>query len=379
MDPTLLAFMSSISSLFGAPANARRAHTQQQFNQGQSQANPFGISSPFGNLGFAGNQAFFSPGAQQQGLMDLITQQGQNFLQTPADLSGVQNLVGQQNQFLQQPVSNTAFGTLGGLSSQAGQLGNMFAGNVQAGPQFGLQPQQQQLFGAGQNFLNQAQDQSGLIQQNLDAARALAAPQEQRQREQLQESIFGSGRHAVSGGGQQDFLQLLNDQSLADVARVGQAQQLGLQQQGQLASQGLNAFQQGGGLFGQATNRGTQSFANQLAGLTGQQQFGAGLEGQQFGQNMQQLLTGQTAGQQRLQNAINLFGLGEGAMESRFGMGQEALASTLGPQELMQQLFLGSLGADAQRIGAQSEFADANARLVEMRNSNSGFLGGLFG
>jgi hypothetical protein len=168
--------------------------------------------------------------------------------------------------------------------------------------------------------------------------------------------------------------------------RVLGAQQLGLQQQGQLAGQGLSAFGQGTGLFGASQAAGAQNFGQQLQGLAGQQGIGMGTEQLGFSQALQGLQQNQSAGQQRLQNAMNLFGLGsEQFQQGQQGRRQDFLAGLQGQeglnqqQQLMQQLFLGSLGADAQRIGAQADFSRANTDLVAQRAENTGFLSGLFG
>jgi hypothetical protein len=105
-----------------------------------------------------------------------------------------------------------------------------------------------------------------------------------------------------------------------------------------------------------------------------------------FSQALQGLQQNQSAGQQRLQNAMNLFGLGsEQFQQGQQGRRQDFLTGLQGQeglnqqQQLMQQLFLGSLGADAQRIGAQADFSRANTDLVAQRAENTGFLSGLFG
>jgi hypothetical protein len=396
-DMTFGGIIGDLETLFGNPAASRMARTQQQFNQQQSQANPFGFSGPMGSLAFQGNQGIFSPNPQQAAFNQMMQQQAGGFLQGQPQFQnqdfstalGQNNLTGAMqgaNQVLGQQAGSTAFGGLGGLNQQSQQLGNLFGGNIAQGPQFGRQGEQNFLFNQGANFLNQAGNQQGLIQQNLDASRALAAPFEERQRNALQESIFGNRRSAVSGGGQRDFGDLLNDQGQADAMRVLGAQQLGLQQQGQLAGQGLSAFGQGTGLFGASQAAGAQNFGQQLQGLAGQQGIGMGTEQLGFSQALQGLQQNQSAGQQRLQNAMNLFGLGsEQFQQGQQGRRQDFLAGLQGQeglnqqQQLMQQLFLGSLGADAQRIGAQADFSRANTDLVAQRAENTGFLSGLFG
>jgi hypothetical protein len=349
------------------------AHTQQSFNQQQSQFNPFGFSGPGGGVQFIGNQGFGTQSQEQQGLTGATQAGTLGFLEGAqnVDLSSLGPAFNNAQNILSQQAGDTAFGNLGGQAAQAGLLSNLFAGQAAQGPQ---DIGQQFLFGQGQNFLNQAGDQSGLIQQSLDASRALAAPFEQQQRVSAQNSIFNRTGGATTGS-RREFADLLNSQSTVDQQRIMDAQQLGLGQQQRLGNLGISSFGQGANLFGQSQGQ----FNNQLNALATQQNFGAGVEGQAFQQMMQALGQNQTAGQSRLQNAMSMFGLGEATAQDRFQTGLAGQGALDQTQGLMQQLFLGAMGADADRISAQADFAPSNADLVQQRgDAKKGFFSSLF-
>jgi hypothetical protein len=274
---------------------------------------------------------------------------------------------------LGQQQGSNAFGGLGGLFNQSAGLAQGFGQNVARGPQDISGGGQNFLFGQGANFLNQAGNQNQLIQQQLDASRQLAAPFEQRQLINAQDSIFGRTGGGTTGA-RQEFADILNSQNMSDQQRILNAQQTGLAQQGQLGNLGMQAFGQGTNLFGQNLN----AFGQQMQGFGQTAGMARGLEGQQFGQNLQAAGFNQSAGQNRLQNAMNMFSLGENTSANRFQQGLQGQGSLNDQQALMQQLFLGSLGADADRIGAQADFADANANLVDQRSQNTGFFSSLF-
>jgi len=381
MDPVTLALiMANLGGLFGDQASGRIARTQQGFNQDQSQFNPMGFSGPGGGINFGpgGATAFQTPGAAD--LSQGIQQAGTGFAQGAG--TARQDLMGfaggalqNQDQILSQQMGNTAFGGLGGLANLGGAGANFFGGQAGQGFQDQSGGAQNFLFGQGAGLLNQAGQTSGLVQQNLDASRALAAPFEQRQRLAAENSLFGRTGGATTGS-RQEFSDLLNSQNMSDQQRIMNAQQLGLQNQGQLGQLGLGAFGQGTNLFGQnlglmGQNRlGFQAFAG----------VGAGAEGQQFGQNLQGAGFNRSSGQMRLNNMTNFFGLGEQTGINRLGAATGAQGSGIDQQTMFNNLFLGGQGAEAGRISAQADFAPSNAQLAAQRGEASqGFFNNLFG
>ena len=225
------------------------------------------------------------------------------------------------------------------------------------------------MFGQGANLLNQAGNTSGLVQQQLDASRAMADPFEARQRNQLDSKLFAQGR-LDSTGGHQQFGDLLQRQGSADQQRIMNAQQTGLQNQQQLGQMGLGAMGQGNTLMG--NNIG--AFGQNFGGFQNAMGQGMQAEGQGFSQMGQALGMNQSAGQNRLQNAMGMFNLGSGAQNTGFNQGLAGMQGLGNQQSIQNQLFLGSLNADANRIGAQGQFADAQAQLGNARAEAAGSM-----
>ena len=258
-------------------------------------------------------------------------------------------------------------GLFSGAQNQFNQLGSQLGQGVtdQSG---GLM---QQLFGMGIGNQQQAGNISGLVQQNLDAANALAAPGEQRAINSFANNEFLRTGGGTSGAGQRqaDLQQnLLN----ANNQRVQNAQGLGLQAQQQLGQLGLGQSGQASGLLGQ--NIGAFGQLGQMA-----QGFG-GLANQSnmsgFQQALQANQQNQTAGNQRLQNAMGIFGLGSQTQNQGFNQGIAGQSALTGRDQLFSNLFLGQQNADANRIGATGMHAQA---LGQLGQTQGGFLGGLFG
>jgi hypothetical protein len=416
-----------------------------------AQQNPLSFQSGAGSLiGGPGGGVFTASAgqaAQDQALQDAISQQlgggglfNQPDFQQALGQNNLSGALGDQNAALQQ-----LFQGQGGLGGAIGSAGGAFGdftsraqGGVQdlTGQQAGLFGQGQNFFGQGQNFLgagtgltnqaqggfgqaqgifgnaqglfNQAANTSGLVQQNLDASRALAAPFEQRQQQAAQESIFGRTRGATTGG-RQEFADILNSQNMADQQRIQNAQQLGLQEQNQIGAlgQGLgqigfgfNANASGLGNLGAglqqtgiglnqqglgAIGAGTDIFGNNIA-AQGQNIQGAGmfgnllqsLQGSQFGQDLGAAQFNQGSGQQRLQNAMAMFGLGNTQANTGFQNALRGIGAQQGQQGLINSLFLGAQNADANRINAQGQFSNALSNTaVNQADNQQGFFGGL--
>jgi hypothetical protein len=340
---------------------------------------PQGFQSPSGfgiTPGGAGLQ-----GQQQGNLSSLLGQQGAGLLggglfNDPNFQSAFQNndIFGAQQgaqQGLQQGIGPQAFGGLQGLFGQNQGLSNLFAQQTAQGPQDFSGGAQGGLFGAGFNAINQAGNVSGLVQQNLDASNALARPGEDRLINRFNNQEFLRTGGATSGA-QERQGQLFDSLFGAQNQRVLSAQQTGLQAQQQLGQFGLGATGQGAGLLGQNLSQFNQGAG--FANLFGQ---GAqGVEGQAFGQGLQSLQQNQSAGQQRLSNAMNLFGLGNQTFGQNFGLGLQAQGSLTDRDQMFANLFLGQQNAAANRIGATGLHAGA---LAENTRNQGGFLSNLFG
>lgn len=273
--------------------------------------NPSGIQSPFGNLMFAGGTARFQDSPQ-------------NALIRAGLSGGAGALLG--GGIFNDPILQSAL--------QSNDLAGAFQG-AQSVSDFGAGG----LGALGFDALMQAQDQSGLINQQLEASRALAAPFENQARLQLFDDLNNKGLLSHTTGA--DFLNKFGTGlGLADSQRVLNAQTLGLNQQANLRN------------------------------------FGTGAIGQGFNQAM-------TTGQQRLQNAMGLFGLGTDTFANQFGLGLGAAGASQNADSLVLQAILGNLNAEANRIGATQGHAQAIGSLGSQRGSLFGSffsgLGGLFG
>ncbi len=186
-----------------------------------------------------------------------------------------------------------------------------------------------------QGFQPQEVDTSALVQQRLDALRGAAKEGEQRQTIQLADRLFGAGQ---LGSG--------NLPSTTGGAATVSDFALGLQRADDLRQ--IDALD-----FG--TREAQRLFGNQA---------------QTFGIN-------QTAGQNRLANMMQQFGLGSSAIAQDQATSQGLFGSQLSQEQMMNQLFLGSLGADASRMGAQASVLDAQAKLLAPQAQQAASTGGL--
>ena len=205
-----------------------------------------------------------------------------------------------------------------GAFNQAQAVGNFGAGG---------------LAGLGFGALQGAQDQSGLIQSTFDQLQGLAQPGENQAANRLLDSQFsrfgGGDTSGLAGERAQQANQFLTN---AD-SRALQATQFGLQ--------------------------------NQQA----QRQFGLGAVGQGFGQAT-------TAGQNRLQNSMNLFGLGSQVQGQGIQQGFQAQNAGINQMQAVLQAILGSQNAESNRIGATGQHAQA---LGQLGQAQGGLLGGALG
>ena len=322
-------------SLYGQHSAQNQLDQTGRRIRGMGESNPASFLGPGGFGGFetdrwGGQQFQFGEDPWMAQFRQMMGQQGGNMLggglfQNPM-FQDAFNSNDMQDAFAQAQGGNQVL--------MPGNFAGDFRGNIN------------NLFGRGFSNLDRAGDTSGLVQQNLDASRALAQPFEEQSRNNFFNTEFGKTMGATSGSGNR--MGMFGDAMLrADQGRVLGAQQLGQQQQ-------------------------------QFLGNLGMSQIGQGFQGEQqgFSQLLQALQQNQSAGQQRLSNAMGLFGMGRDTQQSQFGMGLQAQSGMLNQNQFWQNMMLGLLNADANRIGARSGFAAAMAQLGS--NSSAG-QGGFFG
>jgi hypothetical protein len=375
--PLISAGVSALGGLLGS----RSVSGGNRAIRDAVQSRPTNVTGDFGSINFRGRQATATQDPLSALLQQQLGQQGAGLLggglfnnpdlQQALAQNSIAGAQGGQEQLLQQQLGQSAFGGLGNLFGNATALNNQFAQNVAAGPQDLSGGLLGQLFQGGQQNLQQAGNQQALIQQNLDASRALAQPFENQLVNQFANREFMRTRGANTGAERRQGLlqnQLLN----ADQQRILNAQGLGLQAQQQQGQLGLGQIGAGQGLLGQNL----QGFGQQLQGFgqTGQQAQGA--EAQQFGQLLQSLQQNQSAGQQRLQNAQNLFGLGTSTRQGEFTQGLQAQQANLSQNQFLSGLITNLLNADANRIGGASGAAQG---IAQGGANQANILGGLFG
>lgn len=249
-------------------------------------------------------------------------------------------------------------------------LGNIFANRVAQGGTDLSGGAFSELVGGGLSNLSRAGNFQGIVNQNLDASRALARPFEERLINDFANREFSATRGATTGAAERQF-DVQNSLALADQQRIRDSLGLGLQEQGLLTQLGLGQVGQGQGFLGQnLAGRGQEIGAAQ-----GFAQLGAGLEGQGFQQLLQSLQQNQSAGSQRLRNALDIFNAETGAFGQGVQLGQAGIGTQVDVGGLGLQGVLGLLNAEANRIGATGL---SNQALAELAASQSGFLSGLF-
>ncbi len=379
-----MAWIAALAALAGSAMASSATGSAADQMAGAQAFNPVGFSNPFGRLSFgqAGQGGF-----EQSDSQDMIRQMlesgvmgnlmGGQFFNNPGfhgafgqAAGGLQGDFGNAQGLQGLMMPGTAFGGLGGMFGNAQGLNNMFAQNLSGGLRDLSGGMQQGLFGAGANFFNQAGNQQGLIDLSLSAQRAQAQPFEDRLLNRVQNQLFSQGRLGSTGGAQQ-FGETIGAIQGADTQRILNAQTLGLQGQQQFGQLGASAFGAGNQLFGNNIN----AFGQQMQGFNQTGQLGSLFEGQGFGQLLQSLQQNQSSGQQRLQNSLGMFGLGGDLFNQSFNQGMAGQGALGNMQALMQQLFLGSLNAEASRIGGASGFSGA---MGQNATNQAALMGSLF-
>ena len=260
--------------------------------------------------------------------------------------------------------------TFANTAANVSGIGNVLAGNVAAGPVDTSGGAQAGLFGQGFANMLQSANTDDLVRARFEAANALAQPGEQLATNRFLDREFQLTGGATTGAGQRggEFLQA---QLAAQNQRLLDAQQLGITEAQRLGNLGIAQIGQGAGLLGQNLGFFNQNVQNALgaAGLSGQ------LEGQGFSQMLSALQNTQSAGTQRLSNMLNLFNAQQGAFSNALGLGIQGVGALTDIGQLGIGGILGLLNAEANRIGATGQHANAIAQLSD---SSAGFLGGLF-
>jgi hypothetical protein len=339
---------------------------------------PTPLSGNFGSVDASGN---FTMDQGMQNMQNQLLSSGQNMLggglyndprlQAALQQNNIAGAAQQADQGFQQQLGSTAFGGLGGLNTQAQDLASMF-GQQAAGGMTDQTGFMNQLFQQGMQNQMGAGNQQGLMAQQLEMMRAAAQPQQDRMFNKMQDRLFATGQLGSTGGGQQ-MEGLFNSFGQQDLAMQDAAFGRGQQQQDFMANLGASQF--GQGLQGLQQNLGqyNQNARNftELGGLAG------GFEGQQFGQNAQAMGQNQSAGMNRLNAALGLFGAGTDTFNSQFGLGIDAgqgglgygafgLDAAMSPQQLQAALLQGS-----------GEHAQARASLAQPAAESAG--GGMMG
>jgi len=328
---------------------------------------------------------------QQQAIQSLL---GGNVLSglTGGQTAGIQNeIMGQFSggqftnlfQGLQGALSGDLSGAFGGQQQLLqGLLGQSQGGGAALQQALGgLGGNIGQAFGQGQGFLSGAQQGfqnagniQGLVDDRLAALRAQAAPQEDQQFNSLQNRLFSQGRLGGTGGSR-DIEAFARGLGQADLSRQVEAQNLGMQQSQLLGNQASQQGQLGSQLFGQGF-----SGSNQLGalggGLLGQQ---AGLGNQLFQSQLGQSDFGVNRAQQRMGNATNFLGLGQGLQDSALQRAMQGIGGLGSISSNLQGLINSSISASDARSAAGARQGDFLSQQQGSGGILSGLLGGLGG
>lgn len=436
----------AIPAIIGLIGAKKQADAQKQASQTAANASayrPYDTNAPGGSVDFGPDQqvsASFSQGNQDiygqlQGLVGGLlggqssTSGFQDFANSLGN-GGIQGLFGNAlSQSGQTPDMQylSSLSQLGGLSGQnqsaLGGTINSLGQNPYGDISSSFMNQGQSLLGQGTGlqgnamnfaspFINQAQglagqDQSSLINNNLNLLRQQAAPQEQSQFTNLQDTLFGQGRLGAGANGpgmngaNPEMQALFNSFGQNDLNRQIASNQLGLQAQQQnlssanfLGNLGLNY----GGLANQtgsnlnSAGQGFLGLGTQLSGMGDSRMLGLlgqipGLinggsnlatQGYNTASNYSDLLNSRA--QQGLSNASGLFGMGNSLGQQDFGNALNALTGTQNMDASLRNLInlggtLGQQGANAGANQAQAYLANSGSPLgAFMSGAGQGLL-----
>lgn len=345
-----------------------------------AQFNPYGAGTGAGQFSFGNGAGQFSENAQTQAMRAALGQQaaqgfGGGMLNDPNLMAAMQqNNIGGA---LQQANQASMMGVMPGVDPS---IQNFFNLGQSLGQGFDPRSPQDMsggvmgnLFSAGVQNQMAAGDMTGLQNQELATMRSAAAPELARQQQALEKSLFAKG---MLGGGStqtgEGYRGLFEAQGQQDLGFQQEAFNRAATRSQLLGNLGMGQTGQAAGLLGQ--NLGQQQ--NTIQNIMGANQLGSGALGQQFQQQFQGIGQMQSAGNQRLQNALNLFGVGQGAQAQGFGQGIQAQNALQGMNQFGLTGILGLLNAEANRVGSTGAHAQA---LGQVGQNQGGFLGGLMG
>ena len=280
----------------------------------------------------------------------------------------------QQDQLGQQ-MGGSVFGGAGQQFNNSQGLSNAFAGQVAAGPQDLSGGFQNSMFNQGFQNQQNAADQSALYNQSLSQQREAFAPEAQRQQNAVEQSLFNKGMlGAGSTATGEAFRGLMEAQGAQDRAFQDNAFGRAFQQQQFLGNMGQQQMGMGSQLMGQNLGQFNQNVGNFL----NTQQGAAGIEGQQFGQNLQANQFNNNAGQQRLQNSLGLFSQGNDMFNQSFGLGLQGAGQGMDMRRFGLDAASMPFQLQAGLLGAGGEHASAlTAGASERAASTGGMFGGI--
>lgn len=366
-----LGLLSGGLDLFGGGSQMRAYNDARKDIKGlPGMSGPVGVGGSFGQVG-ANGQFSMDPtlAMGQLGLANSVPgmlggglfNQG-NFQQAfgQNDILGALN---QANQGFGQQAGSTAFGGLGGLNA-------MLQGQVAGGPQDFSGGMMGNLMNQG--FMNQmnAGNQSALFNQSLNTQRQAAAPEFARQQQALEQSLFNKGmlgtNSTQTGEG---FRGLFEAQGAQDLAFQNNAFGQAMQQQNFLAGLGGQQMGQGQQFLGQNLGQFNQNLANLQ-----------GIEGQGFNQALQGMQFNASQGQNRLAAAQGLFGLGSDVFNQSFGLGTQGAQGLLGFGNFGLQAARSPFELQASLLEGSGQHASALGGVAQGRGEGQGgFLSGIAG
>lgn len=336
-------------AILGGIGSKKQADAQKKAANAAAEAakfNPFAVNSAGGQVNWLNGRAIGTLSPEQQALYSMLGANAQGLFGGNSATAGFQDWA---NQLGGQGVPQ--------LFGQAVDASNMLPEAEYAATQGGLGLLGQQFGALGNALASQGLgaiefDPSQIVADRLSLLRQQAAPQEEAAGRALEQRLFSQGRLGTTGGSQniEAFARGLGQ---ADLARQIEAQNLGLTIQQMNQGLGTNLLSQAQGLFGNQGNLLQQQFTN--AGT------------------MSDVVNSRA--QQRLQNAMGLFGFGQDLNTADFNQALQTLGAQQSIDQNLQNII--ALGAN---IGGMQSSAGANVARAILSNSGSptgSFLSGL--